>query len=50
MLELASRAVYQASDLVWGWWTIALLLGTGLFLTIRFGAPQVTRLPQAADG
>ena len=47
MLELARNVVYQASDLVWGWWTIALLLGTGLFLSIRFRFAQVTRLGEA---
>ena len=36
-----------ASDLVWGPWTIALLLGTGIFLTLRFRFVQILRLPEA---
>ncbi|MFQ5348875.1 MAG: alanine/glycine:cation symporter family protein [Thermoanaerobaculia bacterium] len=38
------------SDAVWGPWTIALLLGTGLFLTVRFRFVQLTRFHQAAAG
>src|SRR6185295_3971155 len=33
-LDALSRAVHVASDLVWGSFTMALLLGTGLFLTV----------------
>ena len=33
LLESLRRALLWASDFVWGPWTLALLLGTGLFLT-----------------
>lgn len=46
-MESVRRAIFWASDLVWGPWTILLLLGTGIFLTIRFGLPQLRRLPEA---
>jgi AGCS family alanine or glycine:cation symporter len=42
-----SAAVLWTSDLVWGWWTMALLLGTGLFLTFRYRFVQVTRFREA---
>ena len=42
--------VSAVSDAVWGPWTVFLLLGTGLFLTLRFRFVQVTRLRQAAAG
>jgi AGCS family alanine or glycine:cation symporter len=35
-----ARAVFQAGDLVYGPWTIALLFGSGLYLTLRFRAVQ----------
>jgi AGCS family alanine or glycine:cation symporter len=47
MLETITRAVATASNLVWGPWTIALLFGTGLFLTFRYRFVQVTRLGEA---
>lgn len=34
------------NDLVWGPVMIALLLGTGIYLTIRLGFPQLTRLKE----
>lgn len=43
-----ARAVFRASDLVYGPWTIALLLGIGLFLTVRLRFVQVRRLGDAA--
>lgn len=39
--------ILRASDMVFGPWTVALLLGTGLFLSVRYGFPQVTRFRQA---
>jgi AGCS family alanine or glycine:cation symporter len=41
--EALRRAVFWTSDAVWGPWTMALLLGTALFLTIRFRFIQITR-------
>src|SRR5439155_12328841 len=40
-------AIYWTSNAVWGPWTIALLLGTGVFLTIRLRFVQVVRFPDA---
>jgi AGCS family alanine or glycine:cation symporter len=36
-----ARAVFTASDLVFGPWTIVLLFGTGIFLTLRFRLVQL---------
>ncbi len=47
ILEIIRRFVFWASDLVWGPWTILLLLGTGVFLTVRFRVPQIARLGEA---
>ena len=46
--EPITKAIFWASDFVWGPWTMALLLGTGLFLTLRYRFVQVTRFPEAA--
>ena len=46
-LDALSRAVHVASDLVWGPFTMALLLGSGLFLTPRYRFVQVTRFREA---
>jgi AGCS family alanine or glycine:cation symporter len=43
-----AQAVFRASDLVYGPWTIALLLGIGLFLTFRLRCVQVRRFRDAA--
>jgi alanine or glycine:cation symporter, AGCS family len=53
-----ARFVFRASDLVYGPWTIALLLAIGLFLTLRFRVVQVRRfrdavrsfIPSASEG
>jgi AGCS family alanine or glycine:cation symporter len=45
--ESVRAAIHWASSAVWGPWTIFLLLGTGLFLTIRLGFVQVVRFPDA---
>jgi AGCS family alanine or glycine:cation symporter len=42
-----AQAVVRAADLAFGPWTIGLLLGTGLFLTVRFRFVQVTRFRDA---
>lgn len=47
MVENLSRAINAASNFVWGPWTMALLLGTGLFLTLRFRGIQVLGLRDA---
>jgi AGCS family alanine or glycine:cation symporter len=41
-------AILWASDFVWGPWTMALLLGSGLFLTFRYRFAQVRLFPEAA--
>ena len=50
---LASRAsglVFAASDLMFGPWTIALLLGSGVFLSLRFRFVQLRHLRDAVAG
>ena len=47
MLEIIRSAIDLANGLVWGPWTIALLFGTGIFLTLRFGFVQVRRFKEA---
>ncbi len=42
-----ARFVLRASDLVYGPWTIALLLAIGLFMTVRFRVVQVRRFRDA---
>src|SRR5260370_16960130 len=41
------RAIFWASDTVWGPWTMGLLFGTGLFLNIRLRFVQVVRFREA---
>ncbi len=58
MLEWIRRAIFSASDFVWGPWSspvgpvpgplMILLLGTGLFLTIRTRGVQFRRFAEAA--
>lgn len=50
MLDTLTRIVHTASDAVWGPWTIALLLGSGVFLSLRYRFPQITRLREAFAG
>ena len=45
--SLISRSILWASGAVWGPWTVALLLLSGLFLSLRYGFPQVRRFPEA---
>jgi AGCS family alanine or glycine:cation symporter len=47
ILSTVSRAVIQAADLAFGPWTVALLFGTGLFLSVRYRFPQVRHLGEA---
>jgi AGCS family alanine or glycine:cation symporter len=45
--ELGPQLITEASDLVWGPWTMALLLATGVFLTVRYRFVQVVRFRDA---
>src|SRR5574341_893257 len=45
--EPLRAAIVWAADAVYGPWTIALLLATGLFLTVRLRFVQVARFGQA---
>src|SRR4029450_13294254 len=45
--DRASAAIIWAADAVFGPWTLALLLGSGLYLTIRLRFVQVTRFRDA---
>ncbi len=47
MLETVSNFLGAVDDFVWGIPLIVLILATGIFLTIRLKALQVTRLPHA---
>jgi alanine or glycine:cation symporter, AGCS family len=46
-VEAAAKAVDAANAWVWSPFTIALLFGTGIFLTLRYRFVQVTRLGDA---
>jgi len=45
--EFLRKAIFWASDAVFGPWTMALLFGTGLFLTFRLRFVQIVRFPEA---
>ena len=45
--EPVRAAIFWTSNAVWGPWTIFLLLGTGLFLTIRLRFVQIVRFRDA---
>jgi len=45
--DLLRDAIFRASDVIWGPWTVWLLLGSGLFLSLRYGFPQVRRFGEA---
>jgi AGCS family alanine or glycine:cation symporter len=47
MLEDLSRAIIRAANAVYGPWTIALLLGSGLFLSVRYRFVQLRRFGDA---
>jgi AGCS family alanine or glycine:cation symporter len=42
-----ANAIQNLADLLFMPWVVAFLLGTGLFLTIRLGAVQIRRFPEA---
>src|SRR5262245_19709910 len=44
---LIARGIFAASDAVFGPWTIALMFGTGIFLTFRLRFVQVVRFREA---
>ncbi len=50
LLAPASRLVFTASDLLFGPWTIALMLGCGVFLTLRFRFVQLRHRRDAVAG
>jgi alanine or glycine:cation symporter, AGCS family len=45
--ESLRAAIHWAADFVFGPWTLALLLGSGVFLTLRLRFVQVRRFPDA---
>ena len=45
--ETVRRAIFWASDAIFGRWTILLLFGTGIFLTVRLRFVQVVRFRDA---
>jgi alanine or glycine:cation symporter, AGCS family len=45
--EPIRAAIFWVSDAVWGTWTILLLLGTGLFLTLRLRFVQIVHFKDA---
>jgi AGCS family alanine or glycine:cation symporter len=47
MLDSLGRFIFWAADAIFGPWTMALLFGTGIFLTFRLGFVQIVRLPDA---
>ncbi len=46
-VELISDLIYKANDILWGPITIILLVGTGLYLTIRLRFVQLRYLPHS---
>ena len=44
--SLVDQVNTAVNDLVWGPVMIALLLGTGVYLTLRLGIPQLRRIPE----
>lgn len=47
MLDAFSSAIQQVADWLFMPWIVLVLMGTGLFLTFRFGFVQIVRLPLA---
>ena len=45
--EPLRQAIFWASDAIFGPWTMALLFGTGIFLTFRLRFVQIVRFPDA---
>jgi len=46
-LEAFSALISTVNGFVWGPWMLVLLVGTGIFLTLRLGFLQITQLPYA---
>ena len=46
-MEAFSALVSTINGFVWGPWMLVLLVGTGIFLTLRLGFLQITQLPYA---
>ncbi len=46
-MDAVTEFLSSASDFLWGWFLILLLLGTGFYLTIRLGGLQFTKLGAA---
>ena len=46
-METLNNFVLRASDVLWGWPLIILILAVGLWLTLRLGFLQVHHLPRA---
>ena len=42
-----SGIVKFLDGIAWGPWMLALLVGTGIYVTLRLGLPQIGRLPLA---
>lgn len=42
-MQLIDQINDFVNGIVWGWPTMILLLGTGIFLSVKLGAPQITR-------
>ena len=47
MSDLLARAIFWCADAIFGPWTMALLLGSGIFLTIRYRLVQVVHFGEA---
>lgn len=46
-MESLGMALERVGDAVWGWQTMALFMGVGLYFTVRLRGVQFRRLPQA---
>ncbi|HRW12210.1 MAG TPA: sodium:alanine symporter family protein [Syntrophomonas sp.] len=46
-MEAFSALISTVNGFVWGPWMLVLLVGTGIFLTLRLGFLQITQLPYA---
>lgn len=46
-MEQLTQFLGKVNDLAWGWPLLALLLGTGILLTVRLGLIQIIKLPKA---
>ena len=49
-METFSNVVAQINSFVWGPWMLALLVGTGILLTIRLKFLQFFSLPLPCEG